>query len=233
MIMGKLKTTSFLLVIIFLFHFTGYSQNEKVDYDAIKNSLDEIGYKDQQYREQLDSIREIYGRNSPQMDSVWNLINIQDSLNREKVFNILDTYGWPDTSQIGIDGNLAIWAAIQHTPDLKIQEEYLPLMKEAVKNGLDKMYLAYTIDRIAMMKSKYQTYGTQIYPYNNGYIVFPVKDPHKVDERRKEFGLGPLAQYARRYKIEWNPEEHKKNSRKILREIKQKRKEYLKKQDKK
>ncbi len=232
MIANKLKIASLLLFFTLHIQFSVFCQQKPIDYSTIKVTLDKVLYEDQTYRLQFDSIRKVYGSKSKEVDSIYNLMDKADSINQKIVINILDNYGWPDTSQIGVDGNLTIWAIIHHTPDLKIQKKYLPLLKKAVKNGFEKKYLAFTVDRIALQTSKLQTYGTQLYRDSGKYIVYPIKAPFRVDKRRKKMGLEPLAFYLSRYNIIWDPKEHKKQSYKLLKKIRKERKKYEKQHNK-
>jgi hypothetical protein len=55
-------------------------------------------------------------------------------------------------------------------------------------------------------------YGSQIGQDNetNKNYVLPLEDPDNVDKRRAGAGLGPLADYVKRWDIIWNVEEYKK-----------------------
>lgn len=230
------KKTLTLLIFIILTNFSVFGQKDSVNYDAIRDTLEQILKDDQIFRVQYDSISKKFGTDSKQVDSIWTLINKKDSANRVTVINILETYGWPDTSQIGVTANVAIWVVIQHTPDVKIQEKYFPLLQKAVENGLRKEFLALTTDRIAMANGKKQIYGTQITsdPWNKGkWTVYPIKNPEKVDERRKEMGMWELARYLKKWNIEWDPVEHKKISNKLLREKRRSHRQYRREQKRK
>lgn len=226
------KVTQFIILIQFLLiHLSVFSQKDTTNYIIIQNNLVNALNNDQKIRFKKDSLSKIYGNNSSEVDSIWTIIKKTDSLNLIIVTNILDNYGWPDTSQIGVDGNLAIWAVIQHTPDIETHEKYLPLLKKATKNGFDKKYLAYSIDRIAVMKGKPQIYGTQLFPdpWTGKLAVYPIKNPLKVDKRREKIGLNPITNYLKKFGIKWNAEKHKKNLRKTTKRVKKDHKEYLKK----
>lgn len=210
-----------LLFLIILTNFSVFGQKDSVDYDAIRITLEQILKDDQVFRIQSDSISKKYGPGSPEADSLYKLQVKNDSINLLNVTKILDTFGWLDTSQIGLRANIAIWAVIQHAPDNKIREKYLPLLEKAVENGLRKEFLALTTDRIAMANGKKQIYGTQITsdPWSDKWTVYPIIKPKKVDERRKEMGMWELARYLKKWDIEWDPIEHKKHSNKLLRQL--------------
>src|ERR1051325_9407619 len=95
-------------------------------------------------------------------DSIGRIIMKQDSVNLVKVVAILDKYGWLGSDEVGSQGNSALFLVIQHA-DLKTQEKYLPMIKEAVKNGkAEPSQLALLIDRIEMRNNRPQVYGSQV-----------------------------------------------------------------------
>jgi hypothetical protein len=139
-----------------------------------------------------------------------------DSVNLKKVKAILDQYGWVGPKVVGGQASQALFLVIQHS-DLASQQKYLPLMREAVKRG-DAMgsALALLEDRVALGEGRKQTYGSQIGrdEKSGKFYVLPLEDPDHVDERREKVGLGKLADYVKRWDIEWNVEEYKKQTNK-------------------
>jgi hypothetical protein len=112
---------------------------------------------------------------------------------------------------IGYQGNSTLFLVIQHS-DIKTQEKYLPMMKDAVKKGnADSGSLALLEDRIALRKGEKQIYGSQIgrNPETGEFYILPLTDPENVDLRRKEVGLGTIQEYVAFWKITWNIEEYK------------------------
>jgi hypothetical protein len=90
------------------------------------------------------------------------LMNEKDSLNLIKVEKILNEHGWLGANVIGKQGNKTLFLVIQHS-DLETQLRYLPIMREAVKNGNAKgKDFALLEDRIAIKQGKRQIYGSQI-----------------------------------------------------------------------
>ncbi len=174
--------------------------------------LDSIDEEDQTYRKQLDGIREKYGQQSKEMREHWKVINYKDSINLIKVKAILDKYGWLGPDIVGNAGNSTLFLVIQHA-DLKTQEKYLPMMREAVKNNkAQPSSLALLEDRVLMRNGKKQLYGSQI-SFNqktNTYYVAALEDPDNVDKRRASVNLQPLADYVKRWKIIWDVEAYKK-----------------------
>jgi len=173
--------------------------------------LDTIYQEDQKYRQQINVVKEKYGWKSDEMKAHWKLINKKDSINLIKIQEILDERGWLGSDIIGDQGNKTIFLVIQHS-DLEIQEKYLPMMRDAVKNGHAKASgLALLVDRVAIRKGEKQTYGSQVGmdQETKEYFVFPLLDPDNVDVRRAEVGLGKLHDYLSRFGLAWNVEAYK------------------------
>lgn len=174
--------------------------------------LDSVLTEDQKYRLQLDSVRTKYGWESPEMKNLWKIIREKDSLNLILVTGILDKYGWLGTDVVGSSGNTTLFLVIQHS-DQATQEKHLPMMRDAVKNGKASAgSLALLEDRVALGQGRKQIYGSQIGmdPGSKTYYVQALDDPDNVDERRQKVGLGPLAEYVKRWNIIWNVDEYKK-----------------------
>ena len=144
----------------------------------------------------------------------WNKKHSEnDSVNMIKVADILRRYGWLEEEIIGWPGSSAIWAVIQHST-LENQEKYLPLMREAVKNGKARQaHLAMLEDRILVGKGKEQIYGTQAGTDSFGiYKLYPIKDERNVNKRRFSVGLGPLQWYAKQIGLRYTfPKSTKKD----------------------
>jgi hypothetical protein len=118
--------------------------------------LKQILQDDQQYRLKIDSVEKKYGIQSPERDELRRIINEKDAINRKRIQQILDQYGWLGAKEVGEQGNSTLFSVIQHS-DLPIQEKYLPMMREAVKKGNAKGgSLALLEDRVNMRNGKKQ-----------------------------------------------------------------------------
>lgn len=168
--------------------------------------------EDQNIRKEYIKAQKDYGNQSKIVDSLGKVMMHKDSINLGKVTEILDKYGWVGVDKVGGQANQTLFLVIQHS-DLKTQQKYLPMMREAVKNNnASSSALALLEDRVALGEGKKQIYGSQIgYDNNtNTEYVLPLEDPDNVDKRRATVGLGPLADYVKRWNIIWNVEEYKK-----------------------
>ena len=193
-------------------------EKEEANYNkSLVAILDTINIEDQKYRHQIDEIEKKYGWESKEIKDHWKIIHEKDSVNLIKVKTILDQYGWLGADIVGKQGNSTLFLVIQHS-DLTTQEKYLPLMREAVKNGKAQgSSLALLEDRVALRQGKMQIYGSQIGRNleTQEYYVSPLEDPDNVDKRRAEVDLGPLADYISKWKINWDVEQYKRDLPKL------------------
>ncbi len=192
------------------------TDNANMDKELIA-ALDTIRQDDQKYRLQVSEVQKKYGMNSEEMKALWNVINEKDSVNLIIVEKILDERGWLGADVIGKRGNETLFLVIQHS-DQKTQGKYLPMMREAVKNGkAEASSLALLEDRVALRQGKKQIYGSQVgvNPISGENYLLPLEDPDNVDKRRKEVGLPPLAGYLKWFNIEWDVKKYKKEIEKF------------------
>lgn len=179
---------------------------------SLVSLLNTIYLEDQKYRLQTEEIKSKYGWESDKMETYLRTINLKDSINLTKVEKILDEYGWLGADIVGNQGNTTLFLVIQHS-DIETQEKYLPMMREAVKNGNAAVRdLALLEDRVALRKGKTQIYGSQIGrdTETGEYYILPLIDPENVDKRRAEVGLENIQDYISNWKIVWDVNAYKK-----------------------
>jgi len=176
----------------------------------LSERLDSVYYDDSNDRILEEEEVKKYGFNSKEVKARWKIINHKDSINLLKVTILLDSHGWLGANLVGAQGNQALFLVIQHSP-LKTQEKYLPMMKEAVKNGSAQgENLALLEDRVAIRQGKKQIYGSQVMIDTDGsYFLAPLEDPDNVDKRRGTVGLQPLANYLFNWSLKWDVEQYK------------------------
>ena len=187
--------------------------DSKLNYELI-TALDIIHNDDQQLRKTIGQKQEQYGIQSIEMNELWKTISYKDSINQIKTKTILDKYGWLGEDIIGQKGSKTLFLIIQHA-DIDYKIKYLPMMRQAVKNGkASTKDLALLEDRVLMMQGKKQIYGSQIgiNPETGDYFVSPIIDPENVDKRRAEVGLKPMSEYLESWNLKWDVEKHKEKS---------------------
>jgi hypothetical protein len=120
-----------------------------------------------------------------------------DGARTARLAEIVEEYGWPTQSLVGVDGATAAWVIAQHSDqDVEFQERALELMREAVEDSeADSTELAYLEDRVAANRGEPQIYGTQIGCVDGEAVPGQIADEESVDERRAEAGLQPLSEY--------------------------------------
>ena len=191
------------------------------DYDKpLQQELLGIFDDDQAIRREFMDVVDREGWKSPLADSLGRVMAVRDSANLVKVRAILDEKGWVGPKKVGGQANGTLFLVIQHS-DLATQQKYLPMMREAASRGdAPKSSLALLEDRVALGEGRKQRYGSQIGVDDSTgrNYVLPLEDPDGVDARRAEMGLGPLADYVKRWGIAWDPAEYQKEQ--ALREAK-------------
>lgn len=165
--------------------------------------LEIIFNDDQHYRSMINNFHQSFGFDSPEMHELWKTINSTDSFNLKKITAIIDKHGWLGKEIIGEKGNATLFLVIQHA-DLKTQEKYLPIMKNAVEekkaNASD---LALLTDRIEMGNNRPQIYGSQLQSINETNVLYPILDEKNVNNRRANVGLPPLEEYLKYWGINY------------------------------
>jgi hypothetical protein len=178
----------------------------------LQKELLDIYTEDQGIRGDFMKIYKDPNSDKKKIDSIGKLMRKKDSINLIKVIKILSEKGWVGKDVVGAQANQTLFLVIQHS-DLKYQQKYLPMMREAVKKGnANPANLAYLEDRVALREGRRQIYGSQSSKNKttNKLYISPMIDPDNVDKRRAEVGLGTMAEYAAKMNIEWNLETYKK-----------------------
>ncbi|KAA3625844.1 MAG: hypothetical protein DWQ02_20965 [Bacteroidetes bacterium] len=193
-------------------------QNSKAPSNTPENLttfLDTIWQMEQEPISIRDSLIKIYGAESAEAAVYQKIYKENHAVNIQKIRNLLDTHGWPDTTINDTQGNHTICNVLQHS-EQETREHYIPLMKQAVLDQkLEARFLVRAQDRLATDKGELQIYGGQMkyYPETKSFNVWPVYDPANIDKRRAEIGLGPIAEFLKnRFDFEWDLEEQIKRT---------------------
>lgn len=118
-----------------------------------------------------------------------------DRSNTERMKAIIEQVGWPTISKAGAAASHKAWLLVQHSPDVEFQKRCLKMMKQEQDGEVNKKDIAYLEDRILILEGKPQIYGTQFKKEGNEYIVYPIENPERIDELRKELGMESLEKY--------------------------------------
>ncbi len=134
----------------------------------------------------------------PNQPAVKKMMEI-DRQNTTWLKEIVEKHGWPGKTLVGKDGAHSAWLLVQHADqDVAFQKKCLDLLKMAVKEKeASAQDFAYLTDRVLIAEKKKQIYGTQLTQEGDKLEPQPIEDEEHVDERRKEIGLQPLAEYLK------------------------------------
>jgi outer membrane protein OmpA-like peptidoglycan-associated protein len=127
-----------------------------------------------------------------------------DKSNLVALKKLLDRYGWPKVSEVGQKAAYAAFLIIDHS-DLKTMKTYLPTLESHCKiNEAKWEWYAMMFDRIRIDEKLPQKYGTQYIQEGanpKAFVLAPIEEPDKVDEYRKQVGLGSIENIPKRLKF--------------------------------
>lgn len=163
----------------------------------LRQRLLRIGEADQDIRQKWFIANQAKPRDKAKIDAILREMQRVDSLNQIEICDILDKRGFVGSEAVG-DACEAFWTIIQHAP-VETERKYLPLFQRAAARGdIAPWQVATMEDRIAMFEGRPQKYGSQLDVAADGtQTVYQLLNPKKVDEWRKEKGMGPLAEYLK------------------------------------
>jgi hypothetical protein len=156
---------------------------------------------DQDARQRLDCHPRPGQGMSEQEVTAAEQIRAVDAANTARMQAIVQARGWPGRTLVGDDGAQAAWLLVQHADhDPAFQRVCLELLGGAVQAGeADARHHAYLTDRVLLAEGSQQLYGTQFLAAGGSWQLRPLADPDRVDDRRRQVGLEPLADYHRRF----------------------------------
>lgn len=172
---------------------------------VLREELLQMGKDDQKFRTEIHEYSKAGNYNSPEVTELWKKQSEIDAKNLKRSEEIITQYGYPGKQLVGKKAAKSIFLVIQHA-DLKYQEKYISLFKEAVKKGdLRMSTLALMIDRIEVRKGRPQIYGTQVgEDQKTGKLMFdPIIDEKRINKRRELIGLSPIESYAQIFNFEY------------------------------
>jgi VWFA-related protein len=114
-----------------------------------------------------------------------------------RLCEILKTNGWPTTAMINEEGVFAAFQILKNG-SFELQRDLLPVIVAIIKKDPgQKREFAGLYDRLRVSAGMKQLFGTQAVSTGGFLVLYPVEDPARLDARRTEFGLSPIAQYAK------------------------------------
>ena len=169
----------------------------------VKTALKDMLRSAQVYRAQIPAVRQKYnGLKSLEEEGLWKKQAAVDSMNMDKIEDIIAHYGYPGKALVGDSLKTIAASVILQNP--KRQAPYVGLIWKAAKAGdIPKSDAAFLEDRVLMFSGKKQKYGTSMkfdtvsLDPNTKFAVtklrvWPIERPEKVDSLRFTIGLYPL-----------------------------------------
>jgi hypothetical protein len=111
--------------------------------------------------------------------------------------HILTQDGFPTARMVGYNGVASVWLVLQHSDsDLGLQLYWLPTITSRARAGeLSYQELALFTDRVLLGSGKKQRYGSQTTVENGRFVVLPLENPSRLDQRRKSMHMIPESDY--------------------------------------
>ncbi len=111
-----------------------------------------------------------------------------------RLCQVLKDFGWPTSDLVGPEGVAATLYLVRNSRQLDLQVALLPVIIAAVKKGdIEKAAVARLVDRMRVDAGMKQLFGTQVKVMNGFLVLTPIEAEAQVDDRRRQFGLPPLA----------------------------------------
>src|SRR5258706_3969295 len=133
--------------------------------------------------------------NNRKADDLFQGLKETRNKNASALCQMLKTYGWPSAELVGAEGVEATFFLIKNS-SFELQLDLLPVVIAAINKGaLPRAEFPGYFDLLRLKVGLKQLFGTQATLANGFLVLYPIEAEAQVDARRKEFGLGPLAQY--------------------------------------
>ena len=133
----------------------------------------------------------------PKNDSQKRIAEARQQANA-RLCQILKESGWPTLALVGKEGVGATLYLVRYSREQALQAALLPVIIAAVKKGeIEKAEVALLVDRMRVDAGMKQLFGTQVKAMNGFLVLTPIEAEKQVDDRRKQFGLPPLAAHLR------------------------------------
>ncbi|QHT66775.1 hypothetical protein GXP67_08945 [Rhodocytophaga rosea] len=182
-----------------------YRPQISIPYDSLRQVLEGIYDTDQGIREKMSSAQgDELGKIIFQMQKI-------DSANQVAIKSILYKYGWLPQNKVGEKAADAIFYVVQHA-DMELIRQYFPALKKLARQKEARTtHAAMMEDRLLMYEGKKQIYGTQATSRlrtDGRGAIWPVQNPSKVNQLRKEAGFDlTVEENAKRLDAIYDPNE--------------------------
>jgi VWFA-related protein len=113
-----------------------------------------------------------------------------------KLCQLIKTHGWPTAALVDREGVSAAFHILKNAGSYELQRDLLPVIVAAIKKDPpQKREFAGIFDRLRVSAGMKQLFGTQAVSMGGFLVLYPIEDEGKLDARRAEYGLAPMADY--------------------------------------
>ena len=167
---------------------------------SLRNKLLALQQRDFALRAELKADGTLFDGYHPRMETMH-----RD--NAKQLRELIEHFGWPNEHLAGRDGAEAAWLIAQHAiSEPEFMRTCRELLEKEVAVGVVPMWqYAYMDDRIRVFEGKPQRFGTQFELTPDGPTLYQVEEPQSLDERRREAGLGLIAERLKGMRNEPRP----------------------------
>jgi hypothetical protein len=169
-------------------------RNSKLVFD-----LDSIYFEDQRYRTLMSSIygnhiyKDSFEINCLQDQKTETQIQVE---NEQFIESLYKKHGFVVEEEVGTRAFHSFIYVILHSKNLTWQKSWLPRFEnECLQSKLPWKWYATLSDKISILETGKQIYGTQVSVDENGKLngsFIPIQIPQKVNERRARFAMAPI-----------------------------------------
>jgi hypothetical protein len=189
-------------------YYINYNNFEKeiLIFDTTRNALIKSAFKSNAKLYHIDSTLLLQIETMYLEESTLRKLNIDsnDRVHLPRLKNIVDLYGWPGITKLGIAGDQKLWLLVQHADrDADFQKVILKLIESSLlENNTNPTNYAYLFDRICVNEHREQLFGTQFCcgTCKDSSKLCPLSDPENVGYYRVAFGLSTLEDYMNNFK---------------------------------
>jgi hypothetical protein len=123
--------------------------------------------------------------------TVWAEIDAQDAVNEAELVSLIPPRGWFTADRYTPEAASAAWSVVQHAvTNLPLMERALAELGPAARaHSIPADEFGMLSDRVAMLKGRPQTYGSQFKCVDHRWSLYDLEDPAHVDDRRRDLGM--------------------------------------------
>ena len=170
---------------------------DQVSHPEIRDELFRRVELDQVARQRIITSAQTSADGKPDPSLLQERINT-DRTNRQWLAELLrqNNDRWIGKSMVGAAGSHAAWVIVQHSDDdPTFQMRCLNMMRQAPKDEVAMVDIAFLTDEVLIARNEKQKFGTQVQMRNGTFRVAPVEDPQNLNTRRAALGLESIEDY--------------------------------------